>query len=53
MEKEKMIVIAKARWIWHCERCMIDMGKKKVMRIDTLLQRLGRELDRSTRETKT
>lgn len=30
-EREAMI-IAKARWIYHCERCMIDMKKKR--RID-------------------
>ena len=27
MDEEKMIVIAIARRIFHCERCMIDMGK--------------------------
>ena len=27
METRQMILIAKARWIWHCERCMIDMRK--------------------------
>ena len=31
MEEETMIMIATARWIFHCERCKIDMGKRRRM----------------------
>ena len=32
--------IAKARWLYHCERCNLDHNKRKRINIDTLLIRL-------------
>ncbi len=44
MNKREMLMVAKARWIYHCERCKIDMKQRK--RIDTkvLMNRLTRRM---------
>ena len=46
MNTEMMIVIAKARWIWHLERCQVELKKKRRMNLDLIVQRLKRELER-------
>ena len=48
MSRDKMIVIAKARWIYHCQRCLIDLKKKKTLDINLLLVRVTRALDKIT-----
>ena len=49
MEEEGMddhltTMIAKARWIYHCQRCKIDNGQKKRMNIETVMQKLDRRM---------
>ena len=44
MTTKAMIVIAKARWIHHKERCQIDMGKRKRMNTQIQMNRLDRAL---------
>jgi hypothetical protein len=44
MEKGVMVRIAKARWIYHCERVKMDVGKRKRLNIDTLMNRLDRRM---------
>jgi hypothetical protein len=44
MKKEEMVHIAKARWIYHCERVKMDMKQKKRLNIDTLINRLNRRM---------
>ena len=44
MEKGVMVYIAKARWIYHCERVKMDMEQRKRLNIDTLMNRLNRRL---------
>ena len=48
MSQNKMIVIAKARWIYHSQRCMMDLKKKKTLDINLLLARVGLSLDKIT-----
>jgi hypothetical protein len=38
------VLIAKARWIYHCERCKIDIGKRRRMNIEIVMQRLDRRM---------
>ena len=40
MEEKQMILIAKARWVYHCERCKIDRRRRK---------RVDRSTDEQTR----
>ena len=44
MERGAMITIAKARWIYHCERVKMDMKKTKRLNIETLMNRLNRRM---------
>ena len=44
MEKGVMVQIAKARWIYHCERVKMDMRQRKRLNIDTLMNRLDRRM---------
>jgi hypothetical protein len=46
MGQEKMIIIGKARWIWHRERCNVDVRKRKRIDIDLMVARLRREIKR-------
>ena len=45
MESEVMLTIAKARWIYHCERVKMDMKKKTRMMTDILMNRLNRRME--------
>ena len=40
MTTELMTLIAKARWIYHCERCQIDLGRRRTVNLETLMNRL-------------
>ena len=44
MEKGVMVLIAKARWIYHCERVKIGMRQRKRLNIDMLMNRLDRRM---------
>ena len=44
MDKVVMLTIAKARWIYHCERVKMDMKQRKRLNIDTLMNRLNRRM---------
>ena len=44
MEREEMLNIAKARWIYHCERCKMDMKQRNRFTIETLMNRLNRRM---------
>ena len=44
MEMTLKVMIAKARWIFHCERCKIDNGKRKRMNLTVVMQRLDRRM---------
>ena len=44
MGEKVKVLIAKARWIYHCERCKIDQGKRKRMNIEIVMQRLDRRM---------
>ena len=48
MSQAKMIVIAKSRWIYHYQRCLIDLKKKKTLDINLLLARVTRALEKIT-----
>ena len=37
-------MIAKARWICHKDRCSMDNNQKKMMNIETVMQKLERKL---------
>jgi hypothetical protein len=52
MEEELMIKIVKARWIYHCDRCSIDNGKKKRMNIETIMKKLDRRINLLTEASK-
>ena len=39
----KLIIVA-ARWIYHCERCNIDHGKRRRMTLNIVMQKLHRRL---------
>ena len=45
LERTEMLNIAKARWVYHCERCKMDKGQRKRMNIQILMNRLERRLD--------
>jgi hypothetical protein len=44
MEEGVKVLIAKARWIYHCERCKIDQGKRRRMNLEIVMQRLDRRM---------
>ena len=44
MARQEVLSIAKARWIYHCERCKMDMGQRRKMNIDVLMNRLDRRV---------
>ena len=43
MEKKAMLHIAKARWIYHCERAKMDQKQRK--NVKTLMNRLNRRMN--------
>ena len=43
-EKNVTLTIAKARWIYHCERVKMDMKKKRRLDTKTLMNRLDRQM---------
>jgi hypothetical protein len=45
MEKEMMLKIAKARWVYHCERVKMDMKQTKRLNTNTLMNRLNRRME--------
>jgi hypothetical protein len=44
MEKKVMLNIAKARWIYHCERVKMDKRQRKRLNTTTLMNRLNRQM---------
>ena len=51
MSREKMILIAKARWVYHKQRCRLDYGQRKRPNVETMTDILKEELDTTvTRE---
>ena len=44
MEREVMLNIAKARWIYHCQRVKIDMGQSRRLNTEILMNRLDRRM---------
>jgi hypothetical protein len=52
MERQVMLNIAKARWIYHCERCKMDLKQRKRLRIETLMNRLNRRIKIVTEQQK-
>ena len=44
MERKEMMIVAKARWIYHCERVKMDKKKRKRMNTTTLMNRLNRRM---------
>ena len=44
MERQEILIIAKARWIYHCERCKMDMGRRRKLNIEVLMNRLERRV---------
>ena len=48
MENREMIAIAKARWIYHCERCKIDMKQRRRLNITILMNKLNRRIQIAT-----
>ena len=44
VEETLKVLIAKARWVYHCERCNIDHGKRKRMNLEIVMQRLDRRM---------
>ena len=44
MEKQEMLTVAKARWIYHCERCKMDMKQRKRLNTEILMNRLNRRM---------
>ena len=44
MEENMMVLIAKARWVYHCERCKMDRKKRRRLNMETLMNRLDRRM---------
>jgi hypothetical protein len=44
MEEKVMLTVAKARWIYHCERVKMDIKKKRRLETKTLMNRLNRRM---------
>ena len=42
MEREVMLSIAKARWIYHCERVKMDLKQRKRLDTEMLMNGLNR-----------
>ena len=51
MERGVMLSIAKARWIYHCERVKMDMKQRKRLNTDILMNRLNRRMEIVSRMT--
>ena len=49
MTTERMLVIAKARWVFHCERARCDHKQRRTLKIDRLLDRLREEMKMTRR----
>ena len=45
LAEQEMIVIAKVRWIYHCERCKIDHGERKIMNLRLIMQKLNKSIE--------
>ena len=45
MDEGVMLSIVKARWIYHCERVMMDKGQRKRLNTDILMNRLNRRME--------
>ena len=45
MDEDRATLIAKARWIYHKERCRIDNKKVRTMNIDIITNRLKRQMN--------
>jgi hypothetical protein len=52
MSEIEMLMVAKARWIYHCERCKIDMKQRKRIDITLLMNRLTRRMKIATKKVK-
>ena len=52
MSEREMLMVAKARWIYHCERCKIDMKQRKRIDITVLMNRLTRRMKITTKKVK-
>jgi hypothetical protein len=50
VEASTAVVIAKARWIYHCERCKLKNNQRKTLDIDILIERLELALRRLGKE---
>ena len=48
MEKGVMLNIAKARWIYHCERVKMDKRQRKKLNTKILMNRLNRQMTIAT-----
>jgi len=44
MERGMMLTIAKARWIYHCQRVKMDMGQNRRLNTEILMNRLDRRM---------
>ena len=44
MERGAMITIAKARWVYHCERLKRAMKQRKRLNTEILMNRLNRRM---------
>ena len=49
MTTERMLVIAKARWVFHCERARCDHKQRRTLKIDRLIDRLREEMKMTRR----
>ena len=47
-----MLLIAKARWIFHCERARCDYKQRRTLKIDRLIDRLREEMKMIRRPVK-
>ena len=52
MTAERMLVIAKARWVFHCERARCDHKQRRTLKIDRLIDRLREEMKMTKRPVK-
>ena len=44
MERNVKISIAKARWIYHCQRVKMDMRQSKRLNVEILMNKLHRRM---------
>jgi hypothetical protein len=47
MSKARALIIAKARWIYHKERCRIDHKQRKTINTEVLVAKLERAIETS------